>query len=105
VLGVAARLDSANDASVRLSAAEALGRIAAEKADKFAAGLILALGNEKKSVRRKAAEVVGYYVNEACLAELERLAATYWPSEVKHAAREAVEKVKRKLRYFGADAA
>lgn len=65
---------------------------------------MLALGNEKKSVRRKAAEVVGYYVNETCLAELERLAATDESDEVKEAARAAVEKVKRKLRYFGADA-
>lgn len=65
---------------------------------------MLALGNEKKSVRRKAVEVVGYYVNEACLAELERLATTDESDEVKEVAHAAVEKVKRKLRYFGADA-
>jgi HEAT repeat protein len=90
---------------VGLRVAEALGRIAAEKAEKFAVELMLALGNEKESVRRKAAEVVGYYVNEPCLAELERMAASDSSDEVKEAARAAVEKVKRKLRYFGADAA
>ncbi len=88
------------DSRVRGDAAEALGSIAADKTEKFAAGLMLALGSEKKSVRRKAAEVVGYYVNEPCLAELERLAATDESNEVKDAARAAVEKVKRKLRYF-----
>jgi hypothetical protein len=36
---------------------------------------------------------------------LERLAATGESDEVKEAARAAVEKVKRKLRYFGAGAA
>jgi HEAT repeat protein len=77
--------------------ADVLGNIAAEK---FAAGLMLALSSKEKSVRRKAAEVVGYYVNEACLAELERLAATDESDEVKEAARAAVEKVKHKLRYF-----
>ncbi|MGH9839067.1 MAG: NACHT domain-containing protein [Blastocatellia bacterium] len=95
----------AQHSSVRVCAAEALCNIAAEKAEKLAAGLMLALGNEKESVRRKAAEVVGYYVNEVCLAELERLAATDKSDEVKDAARAAVEKVKRKLRYFGANAA
>jgi HEAT repeat protein len=93
------------EAYVRGRAAKALGNIAAEKPGRFAAGLMLALDNEKKSVRRKAAEVVGYYVNEPCLAELERLAASDRSKEVKEAARAAAEKVKRKLRYFGADAA
>jgi len=88
------------DSSVRWRAASALGNIAAEKAEKFVAGLMLALGSKRKSVRRKAAEIVGYYAGEACLAELERLAATYRSKEVKEAARAAVEKVKRKLRYF-----
>ncbi|MGH9936155.1 MAG: HEAT repeat domain-containing protein, partial [Blastocatellia bacterium] len=88
------------DSSVRGRAASALGAIAAEKAEKFAAGLTLALGSAKESVRRKAAEIVGYYVNEPCLAELERLAATDRSKEVKEAARAAVEKVKHKLRYF-----
>jgi hypothetical protein len=93
------------EAYVRGRAAKALGNIAAEKPERFAAGLMLALGNEKKSVRRKAAEVVGYYLNEPCLSELERLAATDESDEVKEAARAAVEKIKRKLRYFGANAA
>jgi ubiquinone biosynthesis protein UbiJ len=90
---------------IRRSPAKALGAIAADKTEKFVTGLMLALSSKKKSVRRKAAEVVGYYVNEPCLAELERLAATDKSDEVKEAARAAVEKVKRKLRYFGADAA
>jgi HEAT repeat protein len=85
---------------IRGNAAEALGSIAADKAEIFAAGLMLALGNKKNSVRRKAAEVVGYYVNEPCLTELERLATTDESGEVKEAARAAVEKVKLKLRYF-----
>lgn len=104
-LGVAARLDSANDSYVRGSAADALGRIAADKAENFAAGLMLALNKKKKSARRKAAEVVGYYVKEPCLTELERLAATDESDEVKEAARAAVEKAKYKLRYFDTDAA
>jgi hypothetical protein len=90
----------AQDYSIRGSAAEALGRIATDKSEKFAAGLMLALDSEKESVRRKASEVAGYYFNEACLSELERLAATDKSKEVKEAARAAVEKVKYKLRYF-----
>jgi len=131
-LGVAARLDSANDSSVRWRAAEALGgigseravdallkalledqnsyvrgraasalgSIASDKAENFAAGLTPALGNKKKSVRRKAAEVIGYYVKEPSLIELELLAATDESDEVKESARAAVEKVKHKLLYF-----
>ena len=88
------------DYSIRGSAAEALGRIATDKSEKFAAGLMLALDSEKESVRRKASEVAGYYFNEACLSELEQLAATDKSKVVKEAARAAVEKVKYKLRYF-----
>jgi HEAT repeat protein len=85
---------------VRGRSAYALGSTAADKAEKFAAGFMLALDNKNKSVRRKAAEVVGYYAKEPCLTELERLAATDESDEVKEAARTAVEKVKYKLRYF-----
>ena len=88
------------ESDVRGRAASALGSIAADKAENFAAGLMLALDDKKNSVRRKAAEVVGYYVKEPCLTELERLAATDESDEVKEAARAAVEKVKHKLRYF-----
>lgn len=88
------------DSYVRWHAASALGDIAADKAENFAAGLMLALANKKKPVRRKAAEIVGYYVGEVCLAELERMAATDRSKEVKDAAREAVKKVRHKLRYF-----
>jgi HEAT repeat protein len=93
------------ESEVRWHAAYALGAIAADKIGNFVAGLMLALGNENKSVRRKAAEAVGYYVNEPCLAELERLAATDESDEVKEAARAAVEKINHKLRYFDAGAA
>lgn len=94
----------AQDPFVQSRAADALGSIAADETEKFTAGLMLALGSEKNSVRRKAAEVVGYYAGEPCLGELERLAATDRSDEVKEAVRAAVEKVKHKLRYFGTDA-
>jgi HEAT repeat protein len=95
----------AQESYVRWRAAFALGSIATDKTEKFVAGLMLSLDSEEEAVRCKAAEVAGYYVNEACLAELERLAATDESDKVKEAARAAVEKVKRKLRHFGADAA
>lgn len=90
----------AQDSYVRWRAAEALGSIAADKTENFAAGLMLALDNKKNSVRRKAAAAAGYYVKKRCLTELERLAATDESDEVKEAARAAVGKVKYMLRYF-----
>ncbi|MCI0387473.1 MAG: TIR domain-containing protein [Acidobacteria bacterium] len=86
-------------------AVKALGSLAAEKVEIFVAGLILAFGSEKRSVQRKAAKAVGYYAKGECLAELERMASAFWPSKTRRTAREAVERVKRKLRYFGADTA
>jgi len=83
---------------VRLKAANALGRLGD---DVLSAGLVKALSREDDFVRRKAAEVVGYYsADPEVLDKLTRLAETDPADDVRKAASDSRVKYERKLRLF-----
>jgi HEAT repeat protein len=98
---VEALLGALNDKEddVRLKAAKALGRLGD---DVLSGGLVKALSRDDDFVRRKAAEVVGYYSEDPeVLDHLKRLAETDPADEVRKAASEARVKYERKLLLFG----
>jgi HEAT repeat protein/class 3 adenylate cyclase len=86
------------DHDVCQSAAEALSEI---DDSELAVGLVRALSHESDFVRRKAAQVVGYYAEgEQVLHELARLASGDSSEAVRSAASEARSKYEHKLAYF-----
>ncbi len=86
---------------MRRSAAEALDKIDEIDDSALAAGLARALSHVDEFVRRKAAQVVGYYTADVrMLDELARLADADGSEQVRSAARESRAKYERKLAYF-----
>jgi HEAT repeat protein len=85
----------------RLAVAYAFERFSSENLTR---GLVLALdGCHAPMVRRKAAEVLGYSASDpAVQRELERVAETDPMENIRSTARAALEKYRRKLRYFEA---
>jgi HEAT repeat protein len=86
------------DGDVRGGAAYALEQI---KVELLAKGLQSAISHTNSFVRRKTAEVIGYYSNKK--EGLKLLAETDPVSEVKQAAESALSRLESKKKYFGND--
>jgi HEAT repeat protein len=95
---VAALIEALKDeySGVRQSAAAALEQI---KVELLAKGLQSAISHTNSFVRRKAAEVIGYYSNRQ--EELKLLAEDDPAPEVKQAAQNALTRLESKMQYFG----
>jgi HEAT repeat protein len=88
------------DSFAQLRAAETLSLISVELMSK---GLFRAISQKRRVVRRKAAEVIGYYANsEQVWIELSRFAKTNSSKDVRCASRKALRKFERKRQYFDA---
>jgi HEAT repeat protein/energy-coupling factor transporter ATP-binding protein EcfA2 len=84
-----------NDSNVRSSAAKALQQLNAER---LVEGLESAMSHKNSFVRRKAAEVIGYYSNS--YEELKFLAETDPVPEVRQAAERALSQLESKKKYL-----